>query len=117
MQQTFGDEFMSKEEYLRYREQRSEHLCTAYQRLLRIPQETHIHQTKQMNLWLTNMRVGNRSQITKPYSSMDAYWKWILAVYGAQIVDKYCSVQIVDAVQVPLGVLSVMKAGKLRWQG
>lgn len=119
----FGDEFMSSEEFLRYREERSPHLGEAYERLLAIPNEFGALETNEITAFLDKLptRVrGSRSSssgIGKPFHSMKPYWKWILAVYGSQIVEKYGSVQIVDASQVPLGVVSVMKAGKIRWQG
>ncbi|OQV09461.1 hypothetical protein CLAIMM_13581 [Cladophialophora immunda] len=122
-QPTFGDQFMPKDEYLRYREGRSINLYNAYCRLLEIPTEFHVHATNEITAWLDKLPSvgrGKRSSslgIIKSFGSMNAYWKWTLAVYGSQIVDKYGSVQIVDAAQVPLGVVSVMKGGKVRWQG
>ncbi|KAL2410880.1 hypothetical protein ABEF91_000544 [Exophiala dermatitidis] len=118
-----GDEFMSKEEYLRYREEHSIHLGTAYQKLLKIPQQYHVRQTQQLNSWLQDLddidtdSSASPPTICKPWTSMDPYWKWILAVYGPQILKKYGSVQIVNAAQVPMGMISMMKANKVRWQG
>ncbi|OAP57909.1 hypothetical protein AYL99_08647 [Fonsecaea erecta] len=120
---TFGDKFMSKEEYLRYREERSINLSNAYCHLLDIPAEFHVHATNEITAWLDKLPSAPRGQklssfgILKSFDSMNPYWKWMLAVYGSQIVEKYGSVQIVDAAQVPLGVVSVMKGGKVRWQG
>ncbi|KAK5045082.1 hypothetical protein LTR84_010230 [Exophiala bonariae] len=120
---SFGDEFMSSEEYLRYREERSTFLGTAYDRLLEIPQEFAAFETNEIAAFLDKLPPASRgsraskSGITKPFHRMKPYWKWVLAVYGSQIMEKYGSLQIVDAAQVPLGVVSVMKAGKIRWQG
>ncbi len=115
----FGEHFISRDEYLQYREMRSVNLCDAYDRLLQIPNEFHMHETNEMTAWLEKLQ-SSRSKSTgilKPFSSMQPYWRWMLAVYGAQIVEKYGSVQIVEAAQVPLGVVSLLKAGKVRWQG
>lgn len=120
---SFGDEFMSSEEFLRYREERSPFLGAAYDKLLQIPEEFAAFETNQITAFLDKLPPASRgsrsstSGITKPFYRMKPYWKWILAVYGSQIMDKYGSLQIVDAAQVPLGVVSVMKAGKIRWQG
>ncbi|KAL2420071.1 hypothetical protein ABEF95_000363 [Exophiala dermatitidis] len=119
----FGDQFMSKEEYLRYREEHSIHLGTAYQKLLKIPQQYHMRQTQQLNSWLQDLdeidtdSSSSTPTICKPWTSMDPYWKWILAVYGPRIMKKYGSVQIVNAAQVPMGMISVIRANKVRWQG
>ncbi|OCT45477.1 hypothetical protein CLCR_01415 [Cladophialophora carrionii] len=115
----FGENFMSRDEYLLHREERSVNLYNAYVRLLDIPTEFEIHETKEITSWLNKLPDSRSSSagFRRSFGTMKPYWKWILAVYGAQIVEKYGSVQIVDAAQVPLGVISVMKAGKIRWQG
>ena len=114
---------MSMDEYLRYREERSKFLGDAFSRLLSIPKEFAVLNTNEITAWLDKLPMASRgskrsaSGIVKPFHSMQPYWKWILAVYGSQVVEKYGSVQIVDASQVPLGVVSVMKSNKVRWQG
>ena len=55
--------------------------------------------------------------IQKRFESMQPYWKWILAVHGGEIVKRYGGVQIVDERRVPIGVVGVMRAGKVRWKG
>ncbi|KAK5038140.1 hypothetical protein LTS07_001609 [Exophiala sideris] len=118
-----GDEFMSKQEYMRYREARSAYLGRAYDLLLITPEEFEIKTTNEITSWLDTLPSRAResrsssSGIHQSFKSMKPYWRWILAVYGGQIVKKYGSVQMVDASQVPLGVISVMKSSKIRWQG
>jgi hypothetical protein len=117
-----GEDFMSKEEFMRYREERSVHLGRAYQTLLSIRHQYDISETSNITSWLNDLPVSSRnsrpfSGIVRSFGSMQPYWKWVLAVYGAQIVKKYGSLQIVDATQVPLGVVSVMQSGRVRWQG
>jgi len=112
-----NEDFMSKEEFLRYREERSTNLGAAYEELLSVPAEQHVHLTSQMTGWIKTLPKSSSSGIHQTFSSMQPYWKWTLAVYGSEIVDKYGSVQIVDPEQVPLGVVGVMKAAKIRWQG
>ncbi|KAJ9601944.1 hypothetical protein H2200_013503 [Cladophialophora chaetospira] len=115
----FGEQFMPKDEYMQYREERSVNLYNAYVRLLDVPTEFEVIQTKEITAWLDKLP-NSRSRsagILKSFNSIQPYWKWMLAVYGAQIVEKYGSVQIVDAAQVPLGVITLLKAGKVRWQG
>lgn len=117
-----GEDFMSKEEFMRYREEWSIYLGNAYQTLLSIPLEHEVQETSNVASWLDDLPVSSRefkpsSGIGRSCKSMQPYWKWVLAVYGAQIVKKYGSLQMVDATQVPLGVVSVMQSGRIRWQG
>lgn len=55
--------------------------------------------------------------IRKQWNSMQPYWKWILAIHGAEVVQKYGSVRIVDEARVPVGVVGVMKQGRVKWRG
>ena len=119
----FGDTFMARDEYLRYREERSENLGAAFSKILAVPSEFSVLETCEITSWLEDLPVVPRGTkrttpgISKPFASMKPYWKWILAVYGSQIVEKYGSIQIVDASQVPLGMVSMKKSSKVRWQG
>jgi hypothetical protein len=152
---SFGETFMAYDEFIRYRECRSQGLHDAYEELLTIPEEFEVHETQEITGWLdklpdttdTVIRASSGSSIrgrgrgrggitrtsaprrtsissrgipsgiTKPFSKMTPYWKWMLAVYGRQVVEKYGGIQIVDPATVPLGVVSVMKVEKMRWQG
>jgi hypothetical protein len=55
--------------------------------------------------------------IRKDWASMQPYWKWVLGVHGGEVVNKYGSVRIVDEGRVPVGVVGVMKQGRVRWRG
>lgn len=55
--------------------------------------------------------------IHKAWPSMQPDWKCILAVHGAEVVQKYGSVRIVGEARVPVRVVSVMKQRRLRWRG
>jgi hypothetical protein len=48
---------------------------------------------------------------------MNAYWKSVVWVHGKDIVERYGKLRMVEPAQVPLGVVSVMKSSKVRWQG
>lgn len=129
-QQGENDKFMPMEEFLRYREEKSRNLAAVYAELLAIPQEKEIDRTPQIASWLealpvetmADKRNGRGSKrlglgIYRKWSSMQPYWKWILAVHGAEVVQKYGSVRLVDEAKVPVGVVSVMKEGRVRWRG
>jgi hypothetical protein len=115
----YGETFMSMDEYLRYSEAVSDNLYRAYVGLLEVPDEFRVHETQEISAWLGKLPGSNvrSAHIQQTFETMQPYWKWILAVYGAQIVEKYGGIQIVDAAQVPLGVVTMLKAGKVRWEG
>lgn len=121
-----GDEaFMSKEEFLRYREERSERLLDAYKELLQVPKEVALSVTPELQKLVGTLRnktgldlpSGRAQPIQVNWRRMEPYWQWIVAVHGREVVERYGSLALADPVQIPLGVVSVMKAGKVRWQG
>jgi hypothetical protein len=144
---TQGESFMPLEEYLRYREEKSVELLTVYNALLQVPDEKVVAKTSQIASWLEKLegvvgtgrgrgmkrKFGQRggysanvlraggadaqSGISKNWEAMQPYWKWVLAVHGGEVVKKYGSVRMVEEGKVPVGVVSVMKQGRVRWRG
>ena len=113
-----GDDFMTNEDILKYREQRSCNLAIAYNELLSIPLEKPLDNTTEIASMLDTLpKSMKKGAISRGFERMDSYWKWIVAVYGPEIKEKFGSLLMVNEGQVPLGVVSVMKAGKIRWRG
>ena len=117
-----ADRFMSQEEYLKFREERSPNLRNAYDILLSVPEELPLESTGEIqgmldSLPMTVGRSGRGGAIHKNFLSMDPYWQWIVAVHGPEVVKRFGALQMIEASQVPLGVVSVMRTGKIRWRG
>jgi hypothetical protein len=117
------DQFMSRDEYLKFREECSFSLRNAYDTLLCIPDEKPVESTTAILGLLDTLpksagrNRGRGTAIQKNFNNMDPYWQWIVAVHGPEVVKMFGGLQMVDQEQVPLGVVSVMKAGKIRWRG
>ena len=101
------------------REERSTYQAEANDQLLRVPEEKPVESTPEIEAVLNTLKSvrTRKGTIQKNFNSMDPYWKWVVAVYGPEIMKKFGSLQMVDPAQVPLGVVGVMKAGKIRWKG
>ena len=116
-----ANEFMSREEYLKFREERSTHLLQAYDTLLSVPEEKPLDSTAGITAMVDTLpsvgRRGKRKAIQKNFDSMDPYWQWIVAVHGPEVVKRFGGLQMIDQGQAPLGIVSVLKAGKIRWKG
>ncbi|RMD43165.1 hypothetical protein DV735_g1914, partial [Chaetothyriales sp. CBS 134920] len=112
--------FMSRDEYLRYREERSAALSVAYSQLLETPLQQSVESSPEVQALFKTVTLSRRKGTRRSLDSFDdgdPYWRWIVALYGPEIVDRYGSLQMVDPAQVPLGVVGVMRAGKIRWRG
>ena len=113
-----GSNFIPKDEYLKYREERSPALAAAYNRLLSVPAEKPADCTAEIAGLLEPLPSRTNSKtLGRDWNGMDAYWKWIVAVYGPEIKEKFGGLVMVDTAQVPLGVVSVMKHRRVKWRG
>ena len=64
-----------------------------------------------------NIATAATSPISAPFQNMQPYWKWILSVHGKDVVKRYGSIRIVDEGRVPVGIVGVLRQGKVRWRG
>ncbi|RMZ77979.1 hypothetical protein DV738_g4136, partial [Chaetothyriales sp. CBS 135597] len=115
-----SQQFMPRDEYLRYREERSAALSSAYRQLLQTPNQQSVESSPEVQALFKTVTLSRRKGTRRRRDSFDdgdPYWRWIVALYGPEIVERYGSLQMVDPAQVPIGVVGVMRAGKIRWRG
>ena len=55
--------------------------------------------------------------ITAQWSSMEAYWKWITQMYGPEMIDKFGGLNVVDFGLLPIGMVSMFRQRRTKWQG
>ncbi|KPI36782.1 uncharacterized protein AB675_11805 [Cyphellophora attinorum] len=107
------DTFFSFDEFTRYREEfmpthGSHGLAATYTDLLQRPNEEDICISTELmsalNLMDTGGVVGQEGKcgINGNWWSMEAYWKWILGVYGPGILRKFGGLNIVDNGVLPI---------------
>lgn len=108
-------------EYIRCFESNNKNLSRAYDRLLGVPEESSPEQTPEMRGWLAKLGYTDsldNTTICNLWSRMDPYWRWIAELYGRGVVDRFGGLSAVEGPRVvPIGVLNIMKEGKMRWQG
>lgn len=115
--------FMSFDEFTRWREEFSlgfdHELAQVYGELLEKP--------NQDTLELDEDRVGsaisalgrqtNLRGILADWHQMDPYWKWVVMQYGPEIIDRFGGLSIVDAGLLPMGMVSLFRDKRVKWQG
>jgi hypothetical protein len=107
---------ISLEEYMEYPETHSRALLSAYEDLLRIPDEIHVNRSpgfRVIELWLDQ----TDGAICNNWYKMSPYWKWVAELYHTGMVQKYGGLSAVERKFMPLGVLKVLKQYRVRWQG
>jgi hypothetical protein len=113
--------FMPLDEYMRYCESTSRHLQEAYMELLSHPNEAPVDRTPELQSAQARLAatptLPSRSAISAQWNNMSSYWKWVAELYHGDMTKKYGGLMAVEPGVVPLGVVKVLKEGKVRWHG
>lgn len=107
---------------MRYPESHSRALLDAYKCLIRVPGEISVSKTPEFQssqMWLDENidKAGGRGVISCRWRKMAPYWKWVAELYHAGMLRKYGGLAAVDREFMPLGVVKVLREGRVKWQG
>ncbi|EJC99769.1 uncharacterized protein FOMMEDRAFT_148609 [Fomitiporia mediterranea MF3/22] len=116
-----NDPFFSFEEFKKGREERGEWWCTAYKKLLDRPQSYSVSLTPKLEASLKLLgdgidAFGGSAGATSGWNSLRPYWKWVIALHHDQMVKKFGSLAVVDPTSVPVGMVSVFKSSRMKWE-
>jgi hypothetical protein len=118
-----AEEFMSFEEYTRYREEftatdTDNCLLQAYEELLEKPSERWITASPVVLQALEKLQSHAHARgITHHWSSMDAYWKWTAELYGPEMIERFGGLSVVEPGLLPIGMVGLFRDQKVKWQG
>lgn len=118
-----ADEFMSFEEYTRYREEftttdAENFLLLAYEELMETPSERSISASPPMLQALEKLRSHAHARgITHHWPSMDAYWRWMAELYGPEMIERFGGLSVVESGLLPIGMVGLFRDQKVKWQG
>lgn len=99
--------FMSLDEYNEHCEETSVHLHQAYNELLEPPQRVEMETTPDM--W-NDRHLQSQSGVAKSYE------RWVLQLYGPEIVGKYGGLALGEKALLPIGLATMLRGEKMRWQ-
>lgn len=118
-----ADTFMSFEEFTRYREEfeygYDGELCDVFMDLLKQPSEESIDASAAVMVALNNMITSGlteRAGIRGNWFSMTPYWKWVTQLYGPEVMEKFGGLNIVDSGSLPIGIVSELRSGRVKWR-
>jgi hypothetical protein len=117
-----ADEFMSFEEYIKYREEftpedAENFLLLAYNELLETPMERSIEASHSVMQALGGLTLDHSGGISFHWSSMDAYWKWTAQLYGPEMIERFGGLSVVESGLLPIGMVGLFRDQKVKWQG
>jgi len=118
-----ADEFFSFEEFIRYREEFSygfeNELAKVFPKLLKRPEEESIDTDENGEIMVALNSLGRQSGlrgILANWYSMEPYWKWVAQLYGPGMIKKFGGLNIVDPGLLPMGMVSLFRSGRVKWQ-
>ncbi len=102
-------EFMTFEEYMRYLEETSGHLNTAYETLLSAPAADYISSASALGV--------SRAAEGNPWGVFDRpYDQWLSQLYGSEMVRRFGGQSMDEERLLPIGLIDMLKEEKIRWQ-
>ncbi|CAO2650340.1 Nn.00g016320.m01.CDS01 [Neocucurbitaria sp. VM-36] len=117
-----AETFFSFAEFIAYRENLTNigkaKLRSTYAKLLERPKEEPVELGVQVGKALDQLRGQNNLRgITCNWSNMNAYWKWIAQMYGPEMTEKFGGLNVVDFGLLPIGMVSMFRQRRTKWQG
>jgi hypothetical protein len=117
-----ADEFMSFEEYTKYREEftpedAENFLLMAYNELLETPMERSIEASHSVMQALGGLTLDHAGGISFHWSNMNAYWKWTAQLYGPEMIERFGGLSVMEAGLLPIGMVGLFRDQKVKWQG
>lgn len=100
-------EFMSFEEFTRYREQTSTSLAVAYRELMQEPAEVGVDQAVEQSLVNPLYESGYKT----------GYERWIVELYAPDMIKRFGGLMIVEKGLLPTGMVNMFRESRFKWQG
>lgn len=118
-------EFFSYKEYSKYREDFNHYavggeasLLKYYNGLLEMPKEESVMADEGMRNALNSLVLAESSNgINAEWDKMSNYWKWVVQLYGKEMVERFGSLNAVDPGVLPVGMVGLVRGGRVKWEG
>ncbi|KAL5330177.1 hypothetical protein ACEPPN_003702 [Leptodophora sp. 'Broadleaf-Isolate-01'] len=105
--------FMSMEEYTRYREEYycgyEGNLLSVYNDLLQKPGPDDVDISADEETVLDGLSGINEQD--------EGYMKWVALLYGPDMVERFGGLKIVEKGLLPMGMVTLFRSGRVKWQG
>lgn len=117
-----ADTFFSFEEFSKYREIFGSFdkasLLGTFKKLLERPREEPVSLSTSVQQALEQLSgQSNLRGILAYWDLMDAYWKWIAQMYGPEMIETFGGLNVVDFGLLPIGMVSMFRQRRTKWQG
>ncbi len=94
-------EFITFDQYTRYREQTSSDLLRAYEKLLTEPEKK-------------TVKLSSEAE-AEDLGELSEYQKWVLHLYGAEVMNQFGELRMVEKRLLPTGMVQLFRQRRMRW--
>ncbi|TGO59511.1 hypothetical protein BOTNAR_0161g00220 [Botryotinia narcissicola] len=111
-------DFMSFEEFTRYREEVGNSwegtLFEVFENLLKQPSKEYADWDESDMILAKTIEGG----LSSAFEGVDmGYWKWVVKLYGEEMIERFGGLAVVDKGLLPTGMVNLVRSGKVQWQG
>ncbi|KAF5667813.1 hypothetical protein FHETE_5582 [Fusarium heterosporum] len=119
------DNFMSFDEFTRYREayyfdifSGPRRMHRVFRKLMKRPSEMSVEEDQgRISSALEQLRKeSNLRGITGWWNDMEKYWTWVATFYGPEIVDRFGRLNIVNTELLPIAMVSLFRDKRVNWE-
>jgi hypothetical protein len=114
--------FMPFDEFIKYREELpygyDNELAQVHSKLLQQPSGESIDcdDKGQVEIALNALKNQKLCGILSDWKTMEPYWKWVAQLYGPEIIERFGGLNIVEPGLLPVGMVSLFRSGRVKWQ-
>jgi hypothetical protein len=98
-------EFMSFDDYILLRETRLFSWMACYDKMLTVPHPLSMMVTPAVQTFL---------KAEHKFGSMDWYERWVVSLYGKEVVERFGTLEIVDPTLIPIGMVQLFRASTMK---
>ena len=106
----FYNEFMPFTEYISLRESWLSTWGETYRKMLASPSERQVVLVPQVKAEMEN----GSSKFSKSWGSLTLYEKWVMSMYGEEVVKKFGGLEIVDPSLIPTGMVKLFQTSRMK---
>lgn len=103
-----GEEFMSYDEFVRYRERTSALLLNAYNRLTTEPVEKYVELRGEVKAALEDQ---------EEWDVLSVYDQWVGQLFSKDMVARFGGLNVVDKGLLPTGLMGMLRESRFKWHG
>ncbi|KUI70537.1 hypothetical protein VM1G_05736 [Cytospora mali] len=120
------EEFFSFDEFVQHREEicifphisQPKDISWVYSQLMAKPTEQSVDPDIFSGMWASLGQLGTSNRkIIREWNKMDSYWRWVMVMYGPEIVERFGDLSIVDAGLLPMGMIGLFREKRVTWKG